>query len=339
MKIFNLKIKYLFLILLVFIIIILKFTIYLIKKNKLVIAIIPGCKGTRGPTNFNKGLIDVLPYNTNSCKFINSNTSFYFNSIIDYFYYSCPPFNQKTYNKLVKTKKANKLILGPNFVPINWFKFPNKKSWKEKRFPEIIKTIKGIAIHTDRAKFHLANRSNTLNMIKKYKNIRQCSNLIPKNIKSFKERTIDILFFKKYIDLDRKREGNLLLNLLNKTGKKIEVIKYGYYNKEIMKKLSNNSKFIIYFSFYDIGPIGLIEIQNHGVILFTHQKEFVIDNNSSFFVPELANKDDMKPAFNIIMEKIELISKSNPNLELIAKTNQNYYKCENALNDLCNNII
>ena len=141
---------YLFLLLIIFIIIIFKFTIYLIKKNKLVIAVIPGCKGSRGPYNFNKGLIDVLPYNTNSCKFINSNSSFYFNSIIDYFYYSCPPFNQKTYNKLVKTKKANKLILGPNFVPINWFKFPNKKSWKEKRFPEIIKTIKGIAVHTDK---------------------------------------------------------------------------------------------------------------------------------------------------------------------------------------------
>ena len=338
MKIFKLKIKYLFLLFFIFIIKIYKFIIYLIKKNKLFILVIPGCKGTRGPSKFNKGLIEVLPYNTNSCKFINSNGSFYFNSIIDYFYYSCPPFKQKTYNQLVKTKKARKLILGPNFVPIKWFDFPNKKYWKEKRFPEIIKTIKGIAVHTDRAKIHLANRSKTLNMIKKYINIRQCSNLKPKIIKNFNERSIDILLFEKYIDLDRKKQGKLLLNLLNKTGKKIERIKYGYYNKEIMEKLSNNSKFIIYFSFFDIGPIGLIEIQNHGVILFTHQKELVIDNNSSFFVPELANKDDMKPAFNIIMEKIELISKSNPNSELIAKINQNYYKCENSLNDLCNNI-
>ena len=106
-----------------------------------------------------------------------------------------------------------------------------------------------------------------------------------------------------------------------------------------MEKLSNNSKFIIYFSFFDIGPIGLIEIQNHGVILFTHQKEFVIDKNSSFFIPELANKDDMKSAFNIIMEKIEIIIKSNPNSELIAKNNQEYYKCQNSLEELCKNLI
>ena len=330
---------YLFLILFILGPKIFKFTINLIKKNKFIILVVPGCIGSRGPFIFNKGLTNILPYNTNSCRFISSNGNFYINSMIDYFYYSCPPFNEKKYNKLVKTNKAKKFIFGPNFVPEKWFSFPDKNIWKEKRFPEIMKTIKGMAIHTDRAKIHLANRSNTTNMIKKYINMRQCSNIKPKNIKNFKERTIDILFFEKYIDLDREQQGKLLLRLLNTTGKKIETIKYGYYNKTTMETLSNNSKFIIYFSFYDIGPIGLIEIQNHGVILFTHQKEFVIDKKSSFFVPELANKDDMKSAFKIIMEKIDLISRSNPNSELIAKTNQNYYKCQKALEDLCKKLI
>ena len=106
-----------------------------------------------------------------------------------------------------------------------------------------------------------------------------------------------------------------------------------------MKELANDSKFLIYFSFFDCGPIGLIEIQNHGVIIFTHQKEFVLDNNTSFFVPELANSNDMKNAFNIIMEKIEDISKSLPNSKIIAKINQENNKCEKSLEDLCQSLL
>ena len=341
MKIFKLKIKYSFLFLLILSFIILKYKICLKKKKKLLILVdISGCKSSRGPSIFNKGIKDILPYNANKCSFISSKGIYpsISNNKVDYFYFTCPSFKEKTYNEWVKISKANKLILGPNFVPQKWFSFPNKKNWKEKRFKEIIETIKGIAVHTYRAKIHLAKKSNTLNKLKKYKIIRQCSNLKPKFIKNFKERTIDILFFEKYIDLNHKEQGKQLYNLLKKTKKKIKRLKYGYYNKKEMEKLSNNSKFIIYFSFFDIGPIGLIEIQNHGVILFTHQKEFVVQKTSSFFVPELADKYDMKSAFNIIMKKIEIIIKSNPNSELIAKNNQEYYKCQNSLEELCKNL-
>ena len=342
MKIIELKIKYSFLFLLILSFIIFKNKINLkIKKKLLILVDISGCKNSRGPSIFNKGIKDILPYHASKCSFISSKGIYPTNSNnkADYFYFTCPQFKEKTYNEWVKINNAKKLILGPNFVPQKWFSFPNRKNWKEKRFSEIIETIKGIAVHTNRAKIHLAKSSNTLNKIKKYKNIRQCSNLKPKFIKEFKERTIDILFFEKYMDLNHKKQGKQLLNLLKNTGKKIERIKYGYYTKEQMQNLSNNSKFIIYFSFFDIGPIGLIEIQNYGVILFTHQKEFVVDENSSFFVPELADKYNMKSSFNIIMEKIEIISKSNPNSKLIAKNNQEYYKCQNSLEELCKNLL
>jgi len=176
-------------------------------------------------------------------------------------------------------------------------------------------------------------------MIKKYINIRACSNLKPKNIKSFNNRTIDILFFEKYADLNRRQQGKQLLNLLKNTRKKVQQLKYGYYTKNQMEKLANNSKFLIYFSFFDTGAIGLIEIQNHGVIVFTHQKEFAFNNNTSIFVPELANNNNMKIAFNIIMEKIEIISKSSPNLELITKINQENNRCEKSLEDLCKSLL
>ena len=112
----------------------------------------------------------------------------------DYFYISYPNFNENVYNEWVKRNKAKKLILGPNFVPSNWYHFPNTNIWKERRFKEIISRIKGIAVHTDRVKNHLIQNSNTKNFFKKYINIRPCSNLRPKNLKNFDERNIDMVW-------------------------------------------------------------------------------------------------------------------------------------------------
>ena len=110
------------------------------------------------------------------------------------------------------------------------------------------------------------------------------------------------------------------------------------FSYSIYFKFFNNLKIIIYFSFYDTGAIGLKEIQNYGVICFTHQKEFAIDNETSFFISELANIDNINIAFNKIMDIIEKISKSNINTELIAKKNQIINKCENSLIDLCKSL-
>ena len=81
------------------------------------------------------------------------------------------------------------------------------------------------------------------------------------------------------------------------------------------------------------------EIQNYGVITFSHQREFIIDNETSFYIPELENLDNMKIAFNKIMNIIENISRSNVRTELIAKRNQKINKCENALIDLCQSLF
>ena len=50
----------------------------------------------------------------------------------------------------------------------------------------------------------------------------------------------------------------------------------------------------LYFSFYDTSEIDLKEIDNYGVICFTNQNEFVIDNETSFFISELTNIDTFK---------------------------------------------
>ena len=212
-------------------------------------------------------------------------------------------------------KLINKYILGPIFVPKKWFSFPSKGDWKEERFPEILNASKGIAVHSNRVIAYLSQKSNTTDNLEKYKIVRACSNFEPKNVNSFKDRKIDILFFEKYADLDRQKQGLDLLKLL--------------------KSSTNN----IYFSFYDTGAIGLKEIQNYGVLTFSHQKDLVINNETSFYIPELENTDDMSPAANKILNIIQIISKRNPNTKLIAKKNQLINNCQNALNDLCQSLF
>ena len=294
----------------------------------------------RGPYNFIRGIKDILPYNTRNCNFISSK-NIYPNKRkkkSNFYFIPFPQFNEHIYNRWIKIKKVHKLILGPIFVPDFWGRFPDKNIWKERRFSEILMQVRGIAVHSERVRNYLSKKTNTINFIKQFKIIRPCTNLNPKNINPFTKRKIDILFFEKYQDLDFSQQGTQIFNLFSNTSKKIEKIKYGNYSKENMEHLANNSKFIIYFSFFDTGAIGLKEIQNYGVFAFSHQRDLIIHKDTGFYVPELANKKDMSQAYKIILEKIENITNLQPNTQLIAKINQEINKCQNALNDLCKNI-
>ena len=154
----------------------------------------------------------------------------------------------------------------------------------------------------------MSKRTNTINLLDKFKIIRPCTNIKPKYIKPFIKRNIDILFFEKYADLDHSQQGAQLFNLFNNTSKKIKRLKYGNYTKGKMENLANNTKFIIYFSFFDTGAIGLKEIQNYGVFAFSHQRDLIIHNNTGFYVPELINNKDLSQSYKIIMKKIEIIT-------------------------------
>ena len=206
-------------------------------------------------------------------------------------------------------------------------------------FRKILEDIKSLIVHSTRVRDYLTKRTNTTNMIKKYNIVRPCTNLIPKYINSFENRTIDIIFFEKYADLDRRKQAIQLLNYFHNSSKKIERIIYGYYTKEKILKIANNSKFIIYFSFYDTGAIGLKEIQNFGVFAFSHQKELIIDKNTGFYIPELADEFQISLAYSKITKIMENITINNPNTQLIAQINQNTNKCQSALDDLCKSII
>lgn len=83
--------------------------------------------------------------------------------------------------------------------------------------------------------------------------------------------------------------------------------------------------------------LALKEIQNYGVISFSHQYNLVLNGKTSYYIPEL-EYEDMKPAFIKIMNIIKKTSKSPPNTSEIAKINQEISKCEKSLDDLCNGI-
>ena len=241
-----------------------------------------GIHSNRGPGSYLKGINGVLPFIWRNCIFISSSyNKNYFNK--DLYFFPIPNFKEEQYIKFIKEEIFKKFILGPNFVPMNWNTFPDQKYWYERKFSYLLNLSKGVAVHSKRVIDHLSSRTNTSNNIKKFRIMRPCTNLKPNKIKSFKKREIDILFFEKYADLNRSEQGGKLLNFFKNTSKRLKTIKYGEYNKETMKELANNSKFIIYFSFFDTGAIGLKEIQNYGVIAFSLQKEFIIDNETNNF--------------------------------------------------------
>ncbi|ORX86775.1 hypothetical protein BCR32DRAFT_324843 [Anaeromyces robustus] len=298
-----------------------------------------------GPFALNRSLRDVLPYHSpKGCRFIPSdviNPSNTKNKTIDYFYITLGILDENVYNEWVKINKTSQLLLGPNFVPSNWWNFPNQGIWREKKFPEILKSLKSVVVQSDRVRDHLAGKSNTTSLLDKYVTVRPCTNERPKieNLKSFNDRTIDILYFEKYADLDRKKQGAELYDLLSNSKKKIARMTYGNYTRDQMKEWASDSKFIIYFSFYDTGAAGLKEIQNYGVLTFTLQKEFITDENIGFLIPELDTEDKIKIAYEKIMEKVDAIAKENPDTKSIAKINQDYNMCEKTLDDLCKGIL
>ena len=310
------------------------------KYKKIEVDINLGKLNGGGPVEFVKGIMKVLPYKNKGCLFIPSEYISFINgkNNSDYFYISYPYFNENVLREWKSINRSHYLLLGPNLIPIKWDAFPIQASWNEKNWKEILKNIKGYVVHSKRVRNHLSERSNTEDMLNKYIIVRACTYIMPKHIKPFVDRVIDILFFEKFADSNRRKQAKELVKLFNNEGKKLLILSYGNYTKNQMLEISNDSKFIIYFSFYDSGAIALKEIQNFGVFAFTLQKDLAIHKKTSLYIPELENIDNMKPAFNIIMKKMKIISDSKPNTEIMARINQDINKCERALDDICKGI-
>ena len=139
------------------------------------------------------------------------------------------------------------------------------------------------------------------------------------------------------IQIEEFKENNYS-NYKKSTNKRIEKLVRGNYTRDTEFILARDTKFVIHFSFYDTGALALKEIQNYGVIAFVHQKDLIFSNQTGYHIPELEYYD-MVPAFNKIMKIINEISRINPDTQKIAIINQNYTKCERALDDICDGIM
>ena len=212
-----------------------------------------------GPVQLQKGLSKVLPYKTKKCRFIARERIYPTRKRkeINYFFKTAPCMSEKTFERWKSYKRAHALLLGPCFVPNFWSRFPMDIYWKERRFREVLLTIKAVVVHSTRVRDHLASRSNNTDLLNKFILMRPCSYFRPKDIKPFKERSIDIILYEKYPDSDRRMQGKQLLELLNSTGKKIESLVSGNYTRDTELILASDAKFVIHFSFYDTGALSL----------------------------------------------------------------------------------
>ena len=139
---------------------------------------------------------DILPYETKKCKFIPSNSITPINgkNKSDYFYLPFPCLAESVYEEWNKINRSKSLLLGPYFVPTIWNYFPYQGFWNEKRFKEILKTIKGVVVHSKRIRKYLSSKSNTTDLLHKYKFLRPCTGIMPKTVKQFNERKNYIIY-------------------------------------------------------------------------------------------------------------------------------------------------
>ena len=293
-----------------------------------------------GPVQLQKGISKVLPYKTKKCRFIPRDgiRPTRNREEINYFFKTSASMSERAFERWKFYKRAHTLLLGPCFVPNFWSRFPMDIFWKERRFREVLLTIKGVVVHSTRVRDHLASRSNNTDLLNKFILMRPCTYFMPKDIKPFNERSIDFILYEKYPDSDRRIQGKQLFGLLKSTNKRIEKLVRGNYTRDTEFILARDTKFVIHFSFSDTGALALKEIQNYGVIAFVHQKDLIFSNQTGYHIPELEYYD-MVPAFNKIMKIIDEISRINPDTQKIANINQNYTKCERALDDICDGIM
>ena len=140
------------------------------KKILIEVDITKGKKEGGGPHQLQRGLNTVLPYETKHCKFIPKDGIDFLNPTknVDYFFSTSPNIDEHIFRKLKQINKTKTILLGPVFVPIFWFKFPNHNHWKERNFREILYSVKAVVVHTTRVRDFLAKRSGTTDLLNNF---------------------------------------------------------------------------------------------------------------------------------------------------------------------------
>lgn len=238
-------------------------------------------------------------------------------------------------------KKASNTLFGPLPMPKLWNEFPSG-TCLEGNLPYTMARLGSYIVHSKRVENYLATRGNYTNYPPhKFAIVRACTMIMPERVRKWNKREFDVILFEKYADDDHSAQGEALLQLLEKAGLSIARLSYRgkyQYTHDYMKEVANNARFIIYFSFWDTGAIGLLEIQSFGVYSFTVQADLIDpDGKTGMFVESLIG-NDMKKAVDIILAKMKEINESDPKSEYFASINQDRNHCSRALDDLCEHV-
>lgn len=300
-----------------------------------------------GPGALLRGLIEASKTFKGKCDFKKwslNYTEIEHNTDQNHFFYifngigfceNMPSISSKHPDKVFNT------LFGPIMAPLKWNQFPQANNCFEKNFSKSLQMMGAYIVHSKRVRDHLILKSGAFHANNKFGIMRACSNFFPTSIKPFGERKWDIIFYEKYADVNKFIDAQHLIKLLVNANMSIKRISYyggiknsiGY-NSSIIKQIANNSKFVIYFSFWDTGAISLKEIQNYGVYSFTVQKD-LINNETGFFVPQLNGK--IVEASEIIIQQIKSISKKFDS-EKASIINQYQNSCHRSLEELCHKI-
>lgn len=236
------------------------------------------------------------------------------------------------WNLYMQGTLIDKFYYGPFPVPDVYLYFPAVKY--ETEWIYYLSFFKGYVVQTKRMRNHLIKRSNTYSLLNKYIIVPNCMKYKPilnNSINKWDDRVYDLIIYLKYADLNKTEEGNRLCNKLSKEYK-VKVIKYGSYKLDETFEYGNKAKFVLYFSFYDVNPSALMEMQSVGVFVITFQQE-LIDEVNGVFLPEL----EYNTTEAII--KIRKITQRKYDSEFLAKYNREKHDCIKSFKKFLDQVI
>lgn len=245
-------------------------------------------------------------------------------------------FERANFISLTKNSSYNGLfkniIYGPIVTPLNWFNMPRNNTY-EKYWCLIMKKIKAFVTHSNRVKFHIIKSNKCYLYTHKYIILKPCieTDFIKLYTNKYSERYIDFLVYIKYADISRKKDERILINYLSKIYK-IVIVKYGNHTKQSLLYLANNSKFVIYYSFYDTGALSLVEMKLMGIWPISHQEEFIEQGYGSFIKELDTNINDSLSKLNDIYN-----IKYNP--QILSQNVVDNLNCVNSLYNVINSFI
>lgn len=220
-------------------------------------------------------------------------------------------------------------LLGPTYSPIRYFDFPKKDTYEE-NWTDIVKQ-NFIISHSERVINYMMSRTNSEEQRKRYIIVPACIQVEDKtDIIPYENRTIDVLFYRKFADESHPQESTLILDQL-KAKYNVVYVKYTRFRRHKLLKLAQNTKVILYYSFYDTGAIALKEIQEFGAFALSLQSDLIDDNNGMLLTEPLN--------VTYVVNMVEKALNQTHDTQELHSYNHQKHSCVTALNGLEDKLI